>query len=396
MQGSVTNALTGGRSSGDLRLLSFLSAARPEHILVPVEPTGETHLSTARNETRSIGLPAFFARYQGPIDAALRAELDGLDLPLYDTHSYYMGWTDVDGSDSKSAGGKRLRPTLSLLAAEAAGGTPDRAMPVAVSLEYVHNFSLIHDDLEDQDRIRHHRPTVWAVWGEATAIVSGNAMLKVADHAMERLVEIGVSPEVALEAQHSLTANYLRMMEGQYLDIHFESRASVTVDQYLDMIERKTGALIETAVFLGSLVGRPGEPDRDFSAGLRSVGYELGRIFQIRDDILGVWGGQETGKPVGADIQRKKKALPAVHALNMATGASKERITEIFAKDELNGDDVEDALEVMDDLRTQDYCQSLADERWLRARGVLQSLDLAGDTARDIEDLGEFLLVRNS
>jgi geranylgeranyl diphosphate synthase type I len=341
-------------------------------------------------------LPAFFARYQEQIDAALRAELEGLTLPLYETHSYYMGWTDLDGSPSSSVGGKRLRPTLALLAAEAAGGDTDRALPVAVSLEYVHNFSLIHDDLEDQDRIRHHRPTVWAVWGEPTAIVSGNAMLKVADRALERLSDHGISPDVVLETQQSLAVNYLRMMEGQYLDIQFESLDSVTVEQYLEMIERKTGALIETSIWLGSLVGRPGGPDREFSAGLRSVGYELGRIFQIRDDILGVWGGAETGKPVGADIERKKKALPAVHALNMAKGPARERITGIFAKSELDSTDVEDVLEVMGDLKTQEYCQSLADDRWLRARSVIQSLDLAGGTARDLEELGEFLLIRSS
>lgn len=351
------------------------------------------------NETRSAELPAFFARYQELIDVALRAELDGLSLPLYQTHSYYMGWTEQDGSrpaGSGGSGGKRLRPTLALLAAEAAGGRPERAMPVAVSLEYVHNFSLIHDDLEDQDRIRHHRPTVWAVWGEPTAIVSGNAMLKIADRSLERLIDHGISAEVVLETQQALAASYLRMMEGQYLDIQFESLDSVTVEQYLDMIERKTGALIETAIFLGSLVGRPDGPDRALSNGLRSMGHELGRIFQIRDDILGVWGGQETGKPVGADIERKKKALPAVHALGMATGPAKKRITEIFAKSQLDGRDVEDALQVMEDLRTQEFCQALADDRWRRAKSVIQSLELAGDTARDLEDLGEFLLVRTS
>ena len=353
-------------------------------------------MSTTSKEARADELPAFFARYQEQIDLALRAELDGLSLPLYETHSYYMGWTDVDGSETSNSGGKRLRPTLALLAAEAAGGKPERAMPVAVSLEYVHNFSLIHDDLEDQDRIRHHRPTVWAVWGEPTAIVSGNAMLKIADRALERLGDHGISEEVLLETKHSLAANYLRMMEGQYLDIQFESLDSVTVEQYLDMIERKTGALIETAVFLGSLVGRPGGPDAGFSAGLRSVGYELGRIFQIRDDILGVWGGQETGKPVGADIERKKKALPAIHALSTASGPAKKRIVDIFAKDRIDGRDVEDALEIMEDLGTQQYCQSLADDRWRRARSVIQSLKLAGNTASDLEDLGEFLLVRTS
>ncbi len=358
---------------------------------------GDAPTTSSTGSAKPTTLPAFFARYQGMIDTALRAELDGLDLPVYETHRYYMGWTEVDGTPSSgSVAGKRLRPTLALLAAEAAGGDPQSAMPVAVALEYVHNFSLIHDDLEDRDRIRHHRPTVWAVWGEPTAIVSGNAMLKVADRAISKLAEHGASPEVTLEAQHSLTANYLRMMEGQYLDIQFESRPSVTVDEYLDMIERKTGALIETAVYLGSFVGRPGGPNSAFSQGLRSVGYELGRIFQIRDDILGVWGGQETGKPVGADIQRKKKALPAVHALDNAQGAARTRITEIFAREELEGQDVEDVLQIMEELDTQGYCQSLADERWRRALGVIKSLTLAGETAGELEDLGEFLLVRTS
>ena len=341
-------------------------------------------------------LPSFFSRYQGEIDRALRAELEGMDSPLYHTHRYYMGWVEQDGSPSNNGGGKRLRPTLTLLAADASGGEPERAMPVATALEYVHNFSLIHDDLEDMDEFRHHRATVWAVWGEPTAIVSGNAMLKVADNAARKLLDRGVSEQVALEAERSLTENYLRMMEGQYLDIHFESRGTVTVEQYLDMIERKTGALIETAVYLGSLVSRPNGPDRRMSEGLRSVGYELGRIFQIRDDILGVWGGQETGKPVGADIQRKKKALPAVHALNNSNGPAREKVESIFAKEELDGEDVEQVLEVMEDIGTQEYCQTMANGRWTRAKSVIQSLQLAGDAERDLEELGEFLLVRNN
>jgi geranylgeranyl diphosphate synthase type I len=382
--------------TGRWRKLLFRHKREDRSTTIRTEKSMQQPADTTSEEVHAAELPAFFARYQELIDLALKAELDGLSLPLYETHSYYMGWSDVDGSASSSSGGKRLRPTLALLAAEAAGGQPERALPVAVSLEYVHNFSLIHDDLEDQDRIRHHRPTVWAVWGEATAIVSGNAMLKIADRALERLSDHGIGSDVVLETQHALAANYLRMMEGQYLDIQFESFASVTVEQYLDMIERKTGALIETAVFLGSLVGRPDGPDARFSEGLRSVGYELGRIFQIRDDILGVWGGQETGKPVGADIERKKKALPAVHALSTASGPAKKRFADIFAKDQIDGRDIEDALEIMEDLRTQEYCQSLADDRWRRARSVIQSLELVGETTRDLEDLGEFLLVRTS
>jgi geranylgeranyl diphosphate synthase type I len=342
------------------------------------------------------GLPSFFSRYQSTIDGALREELQGRELSLYETHRYYMGWTDTAGVPSDGGGGKRLRPTLTLLACESAGGEIEKALPVAIALEYVHNFSLIHDDLEDGDRFRHHRPTVWAVWGEAIAIVSGNAMLKVADRAAMRLAERGVGLEVSLEAQRALTTGYLRMMEGQYLDIEFESRPSISVQEYLDMIERKTGALIEAAIYLGALLGRPAGAGRELADGFRMVGHDLGRIFQIRDDILGVWGGAETGKPVGADIQRKKKALPAVHALSQSVGASKKRLAEIFALEEITGSDVEDVLEIMAAMGTQEFCQSMAAERWQRARNVLQSLRIPADAHREFEELGEFLLVRDS
>ncbi|MCS5641671.1 MAG: polyprenyl synthetase family protein, partial [Dehalococcoidia bacterium] len=187
-------------------------------------------------------LPEFFSRYESRIDEALRTELSGLDPDIYNIHRYYMGWQEIDGTDSRATGGKRMRPTLAMLAADAVGGDLERATPIAVALEYVHNFSLIHDDLEDMDRMRHHRPTVWAVWGKPAAIISGNAMLKIADQAVWKLRSIGVEDSIALEAEAELTQQYLKMMEGQYLDISFETEKSVSVLQYLDMIERKTGA----------------------------------------------------------------------------------------------------------------------------------------------------------
>ncbi len=308
-----------------------------------------------------------------------------------------MGWQEIDGTDSKSLGGKRMRPTLAMLAADSVGGDLERADPIAVALEYVHNFSLIHDDLEDMDRVRHHRPTVWAIWGESAAIISGNAMLKIADTAAWKLRAAGVDDSVALEAEAELTGHYLKMMEGQYLDISFETEESVSVEQYLDMIERKTGALIEASIYLGSLVAPRLGPDRVKATALKAIGYDLGRIFQIRDDVLGVWGGEETGKPVGADIRRKKKALPAVHALSASTGATAERLKQIFrTKDDLQEEDVNVVLGEMDNLGTYDYCQSMAESRWTDCKRMIESLDLSGSTAEDFTELGEFLLVRES
>ena len=308
-----------------------------------------------------------------------------------------MGWQEIDGTDSIATGGKRMRPTLAMLAAEAVGGDLERATPIAVALEYVHNFSLIHDDLEDMDRMRHHRPTVWAVWGKPAAIISGNAMLKIADQAVWKLRSVGVEDSIALEAEAELTQQYLKMMEGQYLDISFETEESVSVPQYLDMIERKTGALIEASVYLGGLVGPSSGPNRQKAVALKAIGHELGRIFQIRDDVLGIWGGKETGKPVGADIKRKKKALPAIHALNMSRGASASRIKDIFrTQDDLNEKDIHAVLEIMESLETQNYCQSMAAERWMDCKQMIKSLNLSGQTAKEFTELGEFLLVRES
>lgn len=335
-------------------------------------------------------LPPVFTRHQAVVGAALRAELDGRTLPIYDSLRYYMGWADVDGTLTHSPEGKRLRPTLCLLACEAVGGDPADALPAAVAIEFVHNFSLIHDDIEDGDRTRHHRPTLWVLWGEPTALVAGNNLLAISDMATQQLRDVGVS--TAIKAGHILTERYLSMMEGQYLDIAYEGRTDVTVDEYLMMIERKTGALIEGAVELGALVGAGGSSE--VVEGLRAVGDDIGRIFQIRDDVLGIWGGPALGKPIGADITRKKNSLPVVHVLEHARGAQQRELQRIYARDEISAIDVERVLDAMDGLGTQRWCQGQAETRWNRARKRLASLQLSSDATREFLELGEYLLVR--
>ena len=157
--------------------------------------------------TDRANVPEFFARYQPMIDTALRAELARYASDIRTTHRYHMGWADKNGADIDATQGKRLRPAMVLLGADAVGGETRSVLPVATALEYVHNFSLIHDDIEDRDRFRHHRPTLWVVWGEETAIVSGNSMLKLADRSTRALCEIGVSLGVSLVAQQQIRAS---------------------------------------------------------------------------------------------------------------------------------------------------------------------------------------------
>jgi geranylgeranyl diphosphate synthase type I len=346
-------------------------------------------------------MPAFFGRYQAAIDQAMRTELRPHTLPLYTTLRYYLGWVDTEGNYDPQPAGKRVRPTLCLLACEAAGGDPEDALPAAVSLEFVHNFSLVHDDIEDGDRTRRHRPTAWAVWGVPIAVDSGNAFLCAADLAVARLTEREIPAETALVAGHAIAEHYLRMVEGQYLDISFESRIDVSVAEYLGMIRRKTGALLECSVYAGAMIGSSRRRADTVVDGLRAVGRELGYVFQIRDDVLGVWGGQETGKPVGADIERKKKSLPAIHALEHARGAAGQEIRTAYRQERIDGAHLERVLEIMDDLHTQDYCDSLARQHWQSAKSMLESSTLgdgalAGGTAHDFTELGEFLLARQS
>lgn len=341
-------------------------------------------------------LPMFFARYQPVIDGALRGELDGCKSLLNATHRYHMGWADSCGNDLVATEGKRLRPTIAMLGADAVGGDVELVVPVAIALEYIHNFSLIHDDIEDQDRYRHHRPTIWVVWGEPVAIVSGNYMLKVADRAARELLNRGLELETSIGAQRLIVEAYLKMMEGQFMDISFEGQTEVSIDEYLTMIERKTGALIQASLHVGGLVAGNGHADTAITDGLRFVGYEFGRLFQIRDDILGVWGSDKTGKPVCGDIYNKKKSLPAIHALSASKGAAAARIRDIYLKTELCDDDVQTVLEIMDAAGTYEFCDSMSTEHWYAAEKMIHQMAIKAEVKRDFSELGEFLVERSA
>ena len=350
-------------------------------------------MSAAADRTQ---VPSFFSRYQPTIDRTLRAELERYDSEIQKTHRYHLGWANKDGQELVATQGKRLRPTMALLGADAVDGDARRALPVAIALELVHNFSLIHDDIEDRDRFRHHRPTVWVVWGDETAIVSGNSMLKIADRATRDLLALGIDNDKSMQVQRSITEAYMRMIEGQFMDIDFESRASVSVEAYLSMIERKTGALIETSLFLGALVAGDDDTSVAVSEGLREAGYEFGRLFQIRDDMLGVWGSDETGKPVCGDIYKKKKSLPAIHALNASQGAASIEIQTIYRKPELDELDVANVLEIMIDSGTYEYCDTMSKNHWSAAAAIVDELDLNSGIRDDLFELGEYLVDRIS
>ena len=235
---------------------------------------------------------------------------------------YHMGWADESLRPGAFVSGKRIRPLLCLLACEAVGGNPADALPAAAAVEILHNFSLVHDDIEDGDETRRHRPTLWAIWGVPQAINVGDGMFALAFSALLRSVETNLvdgNPDApgavlrSLAAVDRLAQICIELTEGQHLDLRFEEREDVTVADYLRMIGGKTAALIAGSTALGALFGGAEKPDIE---NLYRFGYSMGLAFQIQDDILGIWGDSEkTGKPAGNDILRRKKSLPLIYGL---------------------------------------------------------------------------------
>jgi geranylgeranyl diphosphate synthase type I len=268
-----------------------------------------------------------FTRLLADIEAEMSSVLDergGHARPLYEMLAYHLG---LDGSDGPR--GKRMRPLLGLLAYHSLTGDYRPALPGAAAVELGHNFSLVHDDIEDADIERRHRPTLWALWGVPLAINAGDALFALSRLALYRLLEDGFSERRVLALMRVYDETCLALCEGQYLDISFERQAEVTVDAYLEMIGKKTAALVGASVQAGAILATD---DPEVIEAYRRFGYDLGMAFQMADDVKGsFWTSAESGKPEAGDVRKRKKTLPLVWALEHATDADRARLTEIYA-----------------------------------------------------------------
>lgn len=259
---------------------------------------------------------AVLDRSQVLFGPALRAAVDTLPGSLRHITGYHLGWWDSRGRE-EHGGGKALRPALVLLAAEAVGGQVEAAMPAAVAVELVHNFSLLHDDVMDGDEVRRHRTAAWKVFGVAPAILAGDAMLNLAFRVLT-----DARNECRGDGSRMLAAAVTDLLEGQEQDLGFEERHEIAVAEGLRMARLKTGSLLEYSCGLGALFGGA---DSTSIGRLRTFGADLGLAFQIVDDYLGIWGDpRRTGKPVHSDLLRRKMTLPVAVALNSETKAGKE------------------------------------------------------------------------
>jgi len=340
-----------------------------------------------------VELPDLFARYRTELNEYLRSAVpQGSPALLYRMMHYHLGWEDEQGRPLAEGAGKALRPTLCLWACQAMGGDWRTALPAAAALELVHNFSLVHDDIQDGDKERRHRPTVWSLWGQPQAINAGDSLLILGRLVMLRLEERGVAPAKVIEACRVLDEACLTMIKGQCLDIGFEGEREVSVEAYLDMIAKKTGVLLGASLHLGALVAVDDEPTVSRFA---RCGYLLGLAFQIRDDILGVWGAADViGKPVAADIRRRKKCLPVVYAMAVAQAEEREQLLRLYSQGTPSDEDVGTVLQLLDSHRAYDYCQQMAQERIEQALAELTPVDMEPAARHELEAVARFLLER--
>ncbi len=300
---------------------------------------------------------------------ALRAAVDTLPASMRRIAGYHLGWWDEHDEPTHNDSGKAIRPALALLSAEAvtAATTPTNpAIPAAVAVELVHNFSLLHDDVMDRDLTRRHRPTAWTVYGSGPAVLAGDALLSLA---FDVLASSG-HPS-AQDAMRMLSATVLELLDGQQADLSFERRTDVARSECLSMSERKTGALLGAASAIGALFG--GADQRQVGA-LRDFGELVGLAFQFVDDLLGIWGDPAiTGKSRHSDLDSRKKSLPVVAALTSNTPAGGE-LAVLYNQDApLSGADLTRAAELVDLAGGRDWSQAMADDLLAQALGQLRA-----------------------
>ncbi len=330
----------------------------------------------------------FFQHFLSSIETELQRQVARLQAPetvlFHEMLTYHMGWSGKGAGPR--ARGKRLRPLILLLTAAGYGQDWKAALPAAAGIELVHNFSLVHDDIQDNASLRRGRPTVWKRWGAPHAINAGDALFVLAH--LSALDLAGHYPaETALEAAKVLQNACLALTRGQYLDMQYESRNDLKTDDYWPMVEGKTAALLSACTDLGALLG--GAPPEQRAAS-REFGRLLGLAFQVQDDILGIWGDEnQTGKSAAGDLLEGKKTLPVLYGLEQR-GPFWER----WQQGPLQPEEVVPLAAQLRQEGAFDYAQRIAADLTDHALEALQTAGLQGEAGAALESVARQLLQR--
>jgi geranylgeranyl diphosphate synthase, type I len=298
--------------------------------------------------------------------------------------TYAMGW-EGEGA-GPDAQGKRIRPVMVLLCAQAAGADWERALPAAAAVELLHNFSLIHDDIQDQSPLRRNRPTVWVKWGVAQAINAGDVLFTLSLMAAQGLTRTS-SADIALAASAILHRACLDLTRGQYLDLSYESSRMLEVEAYWPMVGGKTSALLGSCAKLGALVSGA---DAIRMQAFYDFGYQLGLAFQVLDDWLGIWGDAAlTGKSNESDLASGKKTLPVLYALSR-NGKFARR----WMDGPILGNEANEVVRFLEEEGAEEFTLEKANELTRQALDALKRAVPDESHSAELRELTEYLLKR--
>jgi len=314
----------------------------------------------------------------------------------YGMMRYHLGWVDENLQPIRVNSGKRLRPLICLLTNEMFGGDPDRALPAAAALELIHNFSLVHDDIQDGSPLRRGRPAVWTIWGMDHGINVGDGLFVLARLALHRLADRGVPLARQQAAFAVLDRACLALCEGQYFDMAFEDRLDVTLEQYLWMIRHKTASLLAASARMGAVIA---SDDADQIERIYRFGENLGLAFQIQDDILGTWGDPAvTGKSAATDIRDKKKTLPVVYVLNHPEERiSAWQLIDLYSQEgPLEEKDIQATLAILERTGARPYAEEQAAHYYRQAMQSLREIGIENTAQSALRELAASLLGRKA
>lgn len=313
---------------------------------------------------------------------------DSTPTRFYGMMHYHMGWVDADMHPISIYAGKQIRPLMCMLACAAAGGDWQQAVPAAAAIEILHNFSLVHDDIEDDSPTRRSRDTVWKIWGVPQAINAGDAMFAISHLAMNRLIERDVSAKIVVQSLRRFDETCVRLTQGQHADMSFETRDDVTTDEYIEMITGKTAVLVSLSMELGALIAGA---DADTVQKYAQFGLDLGLAFQVIDDILGIWGDEEKiGKSASTDITTKKKTLPVLYGLEQSN-----ELQDLYATAEPDEAFVEQAVKLLGANGADTYAKEKATTYSHSALQNIEGANPQGDAGQALYQLADMLLKRD-
>jgi geranylgeranyl diphosphate synthase, type I len=333
-------------------------------------------------------MPKSLARARTIVTPTLAAASATLSPEIRRVVEYHWGWVDANGDPIQERGGKSMRATFAILSAEAVGKTADDAVAAAAAVEMTHDFTLLHDDIMDVDYERRGRPTAWSVFGVGAALCAGDALVPLA----QRVLLEDESPR-RVDALSILGEAIEVVIAGQALDLAFEQRNDVGVDEYVRMASMKTGALLGCATSIGALLAGGSSPIVD---SLREFGSSLGLAFQAVDDWLGIWGDPDrVGKPLASDLRQRKASLPIVVGSSSKSSAGRE-LRALLDSDEPLGDaEIARGLEFLDATGAEEATVELARHELDRAYAALDANALAAEARDELCELASFVVDRN-